>query len=197
MRCRSLIALLAGNLLLAASTGSSAPKAKVKSNPAVEIVTSLGKIEVELYPDRAPKTVENFLAYVKSGFYNGTIFHRVIADFMIQGGGYDAAYHKKPTRAAISNEADNGLKNDRGTLAMARTPDPHSATAQFFINVQNNEALNYRSKDAAGWGYCVFGRVTQGMDTVDKIRAVRTGAKGTFTKDAPLKEVVIQKTRRL
>jgi len=166
-----------------------------KKNPSVEMVTSMGTIQLELYPGKAPKSVANFLAYVKSGFYNGTIFHRVIADFMIQGGGFDAKYTKKPTRAPITNEADNGLKNDRGTLAMARTSDPHSATAQFFINVKDNDALNHKSKD--GWGYCVFGKVTKGMDVVDKIRAVQTGAGGPFPTDAPLKQVVIKKARVL
>jgi len=134
---------------------------------------------------------------VKSGFYDGTIFHRVIADFMIQGGGFDPKYTKKPTRAPVVNEADNGLSNQRGTIAMARTSDPHSASAQFFINVKDNEALNHKSKDLRGWGYCVFGRVTKGMEVADKIRSVATGAKGPFRTDAPLKEVLIQKARSL
>jgi peptidyl-prolyl cis-trans isomerase B (cyclophilin B) len=184
-------------VLLTGSLAGAAPKGKAKKNPMVEISTSMGNITVELYPDKAPKSVENFLGYVKSGFYNGTIFHRVIADFMIQGGGFDEKYGKKETKAAITNEAGNGLKNDRGTLAMARTPDPHSATAQFFINVKSNDALNHTGKDPAGWGYCVFGKVTKGMDVVDKIRNVPTGAGGPFAKDAPQKLVVIKKARVL
>jgi len=192
MRTSVTLALLAGFLILASPT-----EGLSKKNPSVEVVTSMGSIQLELYPGKAPKSVENFLAYVKKGFYNGTIFHRVISDFMIQGGGFDASYNKKPTRGPITNEADNGLKNDRGTLAMARTSEPHSATAQFFINVKDNDALNHKSKDGAGWGYCVFGKVTKGMDTVDKIRAVPTGAGGPFPKDAPLKQVVIKKARVL
>lgn len=171
--------------------------AGAKKNPRVELVTSLGTIQLELDAAKAPKTVQNFVDYVKAGFYDGTIFHRVIATFMIQGGGFDVKQQKKATRAAIKNEADNGLKNDRGTIAMARTPDPHSATAQFFINVKDNDALNHRSKDDEGWGYCVFGRVTKGMDVVDKIKAVPTGAKGQFDRDCPQKDVVIKKARLL
>jgi peptidyl-prolyl cis-trans isomerase B (cyclophilin B) len=198
-RTSALLAVLAAVALLAAPGAGLAQKGKSKSkkNPTVELATSMGSIRIELYPDKAPKTVENFLGYVKSGHYNGTIFHRVIADFMIQGGGFDGAYQQKATRAPITNEADNGLKNDRSTIAMARTGDPNSATAQFFINVKDNDMLNHRSKDQRGWGYCVFGKVVQGMDVVDKIRAVPTGPGGPFPTDAPQKQVVIKKARQL
>lgn len=156
--------------------------------PKVVFTTSLGAFTVELAPEAAPKTVANFLAYVQAGQYKGTIFHRVIGKFMIQGGGFTANGVEKPTRAPIPNEAQQalakGLKNVRGTLAMARTPDPHSATAQFFVNVVDNPFLDYPGQD--GWGYCVFGKVVQGMDTVDKIRDVKTGAG-----DVPVEPVVI------
>ncbi|MDA0631427.1 MAG: peptidylprolyl isomerase, partial [Proteobacteria bacterium] len=141
----------------------------------VEMTTTFGSITLELDSDKAPKTVENFLSYVNDGFYNGTIFHRVIDNFMIQGGGFDANMQQKPTADPIENEADNGLTNDRGTIAMARTMDPHSATAQFFINVKNNDFLNHSGKNMQGWGYTVFGRVVSGDDVLDKIRAVSTG----------------------
>ena len=144
------------------------------ANPQVVLETSKGTVVLELYPDKAPKTVESFLAYVESGFYDGTIFHRVIPDFMVQGGGYTPDMKLKPTRGAVRNEADNGLKNERGTVAMARTNDPHSATAQFFVNTVNNAYLNHRDKSTAGWGYTVFGKVVEGMDAVDAISAVKT-----------------------
>jgi peptidyl-prolyl cis-trans isomerase B (cyclophilin B) len=161
-------------------------------NPQVIIETSMGKIVLELYPDKAPKTVGNFLAYVKSGHYNGTVFHRVIPKFMIQGGGFTPDMKQKPTGQQITNEADNGLKNNRGTIAMARTQAPHSATAQFFINTVDNDFLNHRGKDQRGWGYAVFGRVVEGMDVVDAISQVKTGTKGRF-RDVPVEAVVTVK----
>ena len=148
------------------------------AGPQVRLDTSLGPIILELADDKAPKTVDNFLAYARDGFYNGTIFHRVIDGFMIQGGGFTADFQQKPTRAPVPNEADNGLKNLRGTIAMARTSDPQSATAQFFINVKDNPALDYRSSTPQGWGYAVFGKVIDGMEAVDKIRQTPTGAGG-------------------
>jgi cyclophilin family peptidyl-prolyl cis-trans isomerase len=161
--------------------------------PRVRMQTSLGDIVLELNPAKAPKTVKNFLTYVKAGFYDGTIFHRVIDGFMIQGGGFTADYRRKPTRAPVLNEADNGLKNLAGTIAMARTSDPHSATAQFFINVKNNAFLDHSAPTPRGWGYCVFGKVVSGMDTVDKIRRTPTGRGGPFAKDVPHTPVIIEK----
>lgn len=158
----------------------------------IRMQTSKGTIEIELDAAKAPATVENFLQYVKDGFYDGTIFHRVIDGFMIQGGGLEPGMKQKNTREPIKNEADNGLKNERGTLAMARTNDPHSATAQFFINVADNAFLNFRSATADGWGYCVFGRVTNGMDVVDAIRGVATTSK-SYYQDVPAEDVVIEK----
>ncbi|HEY1553342.1 MAG TPA: peptidylprolyl isomerase [Kofleriaceae bacterium] len=166
------------------------------SAPVVDVVTNLGAFAIQLDPARAPSTVENFLAYVDAKHYDGTIFHRVIPTFMVQGGGYDASYDKKPVRVAIMNEADNGVKNTRGTVAMARTGEPHSATSQFFVNVVDNAFLDFKSKDQQSWGYCVFGQVIDGIDVVDKIRAVPTGAAGPFAKDAPNQPVVIQSVRR-
>jgi peptidyl-prolyl cis-trans isomerase B (cyclophilin B) len=157
---------------------------------AVVLTTNHGKITIELDADKAPKTVDNFLAYVKSGHYDGTIFHRVISGFMIQGGGFEPGMKQKPTEEPIENEAANGLTNDCYTIAMARTNDPHSASAQFFINVKDNDFLNYSSPD--NWGYCVFGKVTDGTDVVDAIRKVRTGSKG-FHGDVPVEDVVIEK----
>jgi cyclophilin family peptidyl-prolyl cis-trans isomerase len=165
------------------------------ADPVVEVATNLGTFVIQLDPAKAPKTVENFLKYVESKHYDGTIFHRVISTFMIQGGGYDQNYEKKPTLPAIENEADNGLKNTRGSVAMARTGDPHSATAQFFVNVVDNGFLDHTAKDERGWGYAVFGRVTDGMDVVDKIKAVRTGPQGPFAKDVPEDPVVIKHIR--
>ncbi len=161
-------------------------------SPRVKIETNLGDIVLELNAEKAPKTVENFLRYVEEGHYQGTIFHRVIANFMIQGGGFTTDYSKKPTHAPIENEAYNGLRNERGSIAMARTGEPHSATAQFFINVLDNGSLNYRSKTPRGWGYTVFGKVVEGMNTVDKIRDVRTGRGGPFRSDAPQDKVIIE-----
>jgi peptidyl-prolyl cis-trans isomerase B (cyclophilin B) len=165
-------------------------------DPVVEVATSLGTFVIALDPAKAPKTVENFLRYVDARHYDGTIFHRVISTFMIQGGGYDESYDKKPVQVAVQNEAFNGLKNTRGTVAMARTGDPHSATAQFFVSVGDNKSLDHVAKDGAGWGYAVFGRVTEGMEVVDKIKAVKTGAHGPFSKDAPDDLVVIKQVRR-
>jgi peptidyl-prolyl cis-trans isomerase B (cyclophilin B) len=157
----------------------------------VEMTTTFGSITLELDSEKAPKTVENFLSYVNDGFYNGTIFHRVIDNFMIQGGGFDTNMQQKPTAEPIENEADNGLTNDRGTIAMARTMDPHSATAQFFINVKNNDFLNHSGKNMQGWGYAVFGRVISGDDVLDKIRAVSTGNLAGH-QDVPTESVIIE-----
>lgn len=156
----------------------------------VILKTNYGDITVELDFDKAPKTAENFAQYVKDGFYDGTIFHRVIDNFMIQGGGFEAGMKQKETRDNIENEADNGLTNDVGTLAMARTMDPHSASAQFFINIKDNDFLNHKSKDSQGWGYAVFGKVTAGMDVVDKIRGVATTMTGGH-QDVPAADVMI------
>jgi peptidyl-prolyl cis-trans isomerase B (cyclophilin B) len=160
--------------------------------PRVKLETSLGVIVLELTPDKAPKTVENFLQYVKDGHYDGTVFHRVINGFMVQGGGFTADMQQKPTRAPIQNEADNGLKNAPLTVAMARTMDPHSASAQFFINVADNTFLNHTQPTMNGWGYAVFGKVVAGADVVDKIRRVPTGSKGMF-QDVPNTPVTILK----
>jgi len=165
-------------------------------DPIVEVKTSLGTFVITLDPAHAPKSVENFLAYVDAKHYDGTIFHRVIPTFMAQGGGYDSSYEKRPTKAPVQNEADNGVKNTRGTVAMARTNDPHSATAQFFVNVVDNAFLDHTGKNDTGWGYAVFGRVTEGMDVVDKIKAVKTGSAGPFSKDAPQTPVVIENIKR-
>jgi peptidyl-prolyl cis-trans isomerase A (cyclophilin A)/peptidyl-prolyl cis-trans isomerase B (cyclophilin B) len=162
------------------------------ANPQVELKTNRGTIVIELYPDKAPATVENFLHYVKSGFYDGTIFHRVIPGFMIQGGGFTTTYEKKSTEKPIKNEADNGLKNEIGTVAMARTPDPHSATSQFFINVADNAFLDFRSPTMRGYGYAVFGKVIKGMDVVNQIATSPTGNGGPFPKDAPVNMVTIE-----
>ncbi|WP_349256045.1 peptidylprolyl isomerase [Streptomyces sp. YU58] len=157
----------------------------------VELTTNFGRIVLELNDAEAPKTAENFLSYVRAGHYDGTIFHRVINGFMVQGGGFTADMKQKPTQAPIQNEADNGLKNTEYTVAMARTGDPHSATAQFFINVSDNDFLNHTSKDMRGWGYAVFGRVTEGQDVVDRMKAVRTGSKGGH-QDVPTETLVIE-----
>ncbi len=162
-------------------------------HPQVTIQTSLGNIVVKLDREHAPGTVENFLRYVREGFYDNTIFHRVIRNFMIQGGGFTPEFERKQTYAPIRNEADNGLKNRRGTIAMARTGNPHSATAQFFINVVDNKPLDHTRPTLNGWGYTVFGKVVEGMDVVDKIRKTPTGAGGPFPGDVPLKPVVINK----
>jgi cyclophilin family peptidyl-prolyl cis-trans isomerase len=183
---RNFALALAAALLATATLKGETP---VK-NPSVVMKTSLGSVTMELYPDKAPETVKNFLQYVNDKFYDGTIFHRVIANFMVQGGGMDAANNKKPTRAPIKNEAANKLKNEVGTVAMARTNEPNSATAQFFVNVKNNGFLDYRDSSPQGIGYCVFGKVTAGMDVVEKIKAVPTGAQ-----DVPKTQVVIESIR--
>jgi peptidyl-prolyl cis-trans isomerase B (cyclophilin B) len=158
----------------------------------VKLQTSLGAITLELDGEKAPETVRNFLDYVKAGHYDNTIFHRVIDGFMIQGGGFAPGMKQKPTQSEIKNEANNGLKNLAGTVAMARTNEPHSASAQFFINVVDNAFLDHTSPTPNGWGYCVFGKVTEGMDVVDKIRKVKTGNKG-FHQDVPVEDVVIER----
>ncbi len=160
--------------------------------PSVLLKTNHGDITLELDAAKAPKSVANFLAYVKSGHYDGTIYHRVIDNFMIQGGGMTAGMKQKSTLDQIENEANNGLKNDRGTIAMARTSDPHSATAQFFINVNDNDFLNHTAPTPQGWGYAVFGKVSNGMDVVDKIKKVKTGNAG-YHQDVPTEDVVIEK----
>jgi cyclophilin family peptidyl-prolyl cis-trans isomerase len=165
-------------------------------NPKIEMDTTKGKIVLELYAHKAPKTVKNFLAYVDAGFYDGTIFHRVIPGFMIQGGGFTDDMKRKEARAPINNEADNGLRNERGTIAMARTSNPHSATAQFFINTKNNDFLNHKGKSPQGWGYAVFGRVAEGMAVVDTISGVKTGTRGPF-RDVPTDPVVITRVKRV
>jgi len=157
----------------------------------VLMTTTVGPITLELDTDNAPKTVDNFLSYVADGFYDGTIFHRVIDNFMIQGGGFTADMEQKDTKAPVENEANNGLRNNRGTIAMARTQDPHSATAQFFINVQDNDFLNYTGENIQGWGYAVFGKVTDGEDVLDKIRCVQTGGQGGH-QDVPIEPIIIE-----
>ncbi len=179
-------------LLLALLFGLSAAAWADTDNPRVRLVTNKGDIVLQLDRAKAPRTVENFLRYVQDGFYNGTLFHRVIDGFMIQGGGFSADFVQKPTRAPIINEADNGLRNTVGTIAMARTGDPHSATAQFFINVSNNEFLDFREKTPRAWGYAVFGRVVTGMEVVKAIKETRTGAGGMFPKDVPQEPIIIQ-----
>jgi peptidyl-prolyl cis-trans isomerase A (cyclophilin A) len=169
--------------------------AEGKKNPVVVMETSMGTVKMELFEAEAPISVKNFLEYTNSGFYNNTIFHRVIANFMIQGGGYSTSPKKKPTKAPIKNEAGNGLKNQRGTLAMARTGVVDSATAEFFINVVNNDFLNQRDKTQQGFGYAVFGKVVEGMDVVDKIAAVKTITRGF--PDVPEKQVVIKSIKVL
>ncbi|MCC5824966.1 peptidylprolyl isomerase [Alkalimonas sp.] len=158
----------------------------------VQLHTNYGVITLELFADKAPATVENFLSYVKDGFFDGTIFHRVIPGFMVQGGGFTSDMQQKPTKAAIKNEANNQVANTIGTIAMARTSDPHSATCQFFINVADNDFLNFRAENSQGWGYCVFGKVTAGMDVVEKITAVQTGRHGPHA-DVPTEPVVIER----
>ena len=196
MSLRSLALALAASLALAllVLTWSAASPSAQEANPVVLMETSLGTITIELYQDKAPKSVENFLAYVNSGFYDGTVFHRVISSFMIQGGGMTADLNRKATRGPIENEATNGLKNTRGTLAMARTADVNSATAQFFINPVDNAFLDHKSTNPSEFGYAVFGAVTEGMDVVDKIRSVPTGTRGPF-QDVPNEPVVIQSVR--
>jgi peptidyl-prolyl cis-trans isomerase B (cyclophilin B) len=170
---------------------------QAESNPQVKIQTNMGDIVLELYPEKAPKTVENFLNYVDTNFYDDTIFHRVIDGFMIQGGGFTQQFERKPTSPPVINEADNGLTNLTGTIAMARTPEPHSATAQFFINVADNAFLNHTNKTPRGWGYAVFGKVISGMNVVDKIRQIPTGAGGPFQRDVPKSPAIILSISRV
>jgi len=175
------------------STFSFATEIQMSDNtPKVKLTTNLGAIVIELDQEKAPETVANFLRYVKEGFYDGTIFHRVIPGFMAQGGGFDQNFEQKSTHEAIKNEADNGLKNERGTIAMARTPNPDSATAQFFINLKDNNFLNYSSPTPNGWGYAVFGKVVEGMDVVDKMAEVETGNRGMH-QDVPVEDIIIEK----
>lgn len=181
-------------MLVALQSAAAADQAAV--NPRVVLETAKGPIVIELFPQKAPATVKNFLAYVDTGFYDGTVFHRVIPKFMIQGGGLTADMHKKPTEKPVSNEADNNLKNTRGTVAMARTGEPHSATSQFFINIADNEFLDHRGKTPQGWGYAVFGRVAEGMAVVDAISGVKTSNSGMF-QDVPVEPVVIEKVQRV
>ena len=183
-----LLILLAAAFCLAGPAGAKSER----SHPVVRLTTSLGEIEIELFEDKAPKTTANFLAYVKAGHYDGTIFHRVINGFMAQGGGFTPDMQQKPTKSPVENEADNGLKNEAYTVAMARTQDPHSASAQFFINVKNNDFLDHKAKNLQGWGYCVFGKVVKGHGVVNKIKAVPTGSKGMFD-DVPREAVIIEK----
>jgi len=185
-------ALLAFALVLASATA-----ARAADTVNVVLETSMGNVTLELYPDKAPLTVENFLRYADDGFYDGTVFHRVIYGFMIQGGGYTPDYQRKHTQDAIRNEADNGLKNERGTIAMARTSDPDSATSQFFINHANNSSLDFRSRDPQGWGYAVFGKVTQGLDVVDAIAMVDTKVTGPGMQNVPARPVIIERVTRL
>jgi len=177
-----------------AAADSSTPSQgkSMSTSPRVKLQTNQGDIVIELNAEKAPNTVANFLNYVNSGFYDGTVFHRVINNFMIQGGGFEAGMKQKPTEAPVKNEADNGLKNNKYTIAMARTSDPHSATAQFFINVADNDFLNFTAPTSNGWGYAVFGQVVEGTEVVDKIKTVRTGNKG-FHQDVPVEDVVIEK----
>jgi cyclophilin family peptidyl-prolyl cis-trans isomerase len=191
---RVILVLLASGFTLTWTIGMTAEK--TTSNPSVRMTTNLGVIDIEIDAQRAPLSAANFLKYVDSGFYNGTVFHRVIPGFMIQGGGFQPGLKEKPTGAPVRNEADNGLKNQKGTLAMARTPDPDSATAQFFINVADNDFLNHRSKTPQGWGYAVFGKVTQGLDVVKKIETVATKTVGPH-ENVPAKDVVIEKVERI
>ena len=189
------ISLISALVVLAAVVPGDAEETS-KSNPKVVLDTSKGKIVIELFADKAPATVQNFLEYVDAKFYDGTIFHRVIPNFMIQGGGFTTDMNQKSTNDPIQNEADNGLGNQRGTLAMARTSDPHSATAQFFINNVDNDFLNFKSKTPQGWGYAVFGKVVDGIEVVDDVSAVKTKTQGMY-QDVPAEPVVINSARQL
>lgn len=180
-------------LLLLFATACGGEKNEVNKNPTVTFITSMGKFSLELYPDKAPISVENFLNYVNEGFYNNTIFHRVVPNFVIQGGGFSPTMkNKPPSNEPIQNEANNGLSNDLGTIAMARTSNPHSATSQFFINLKHNLVLNHRSTQGNNWGYAVFGQVIRGLDVVQKIGRVATTSK-SMHRDVPVEEVVLEK----
>lgn len=187
-----IFSLLRRNLICGAAIITMAPgMVFAQGAPRVEVATNLGNFTIELYPEKAPKTVANFLKYVEAKHYDGTIFHRVIPTFMIQGGGFTPNMTQKPTLVPVQNEANNRLPNLRGTVAMARTGDPHSATAQFFVNVADNDFLNFRAESGQGWGYCVFGKVIAGMEVVDKIKAVPTATAGTY-ENVPVTAVVIK-----
>jgi cyclophilin family peptidyl-prolyl cis-trans isomerase len=188
----SALSAVAVGMAMATASAADTPNtaASAAALPKVDLKTNMGDIVLELYPEKAPKTVDNFLKYVKEGHYKGTIFHRVIDGFMIQGGGYDKQLQERPTHAPVENEGKNGLKNANYTIAMARTGDPHSATAQFFINVNDNENLDYPAPD--GWGYCVFGKVIRGMDVVDKIKKLKTTERSDMFANLPEKQVVIE-----
>jgi cyclophilin family peptidyl-prolyl cis-trans isomerase len=188
--------LLTRILLAAVLLGAGALPA-LADNPRVVMETNLGKVTLELDPEKAPATVENFLRYVDEGFYPGTVFHRVIDGFMIQGGGFDKDFERRATHEPVQNEADNGLKNQRGTVAMARTGQPHSATSQFFINLVDNGFLNFKEKNRAGWGYCVFGKVVDGMEVVDKIAKLSTTARPNGMRDVPIEPPVITGMSRI
>ncbi|OXR49144.1 peptidylprolyl isomerase [Pusillimonas sp. T2] len=192
LACAALVALPAISAGPAIASSTSSQGSSMSANPKVKMQTNFGDMIIELNAEKAPKTVENFVAYVNDGFFDGTIFHRVINNFMVQGGGFEAGMKQKETRDPIENEANNGLRNDRYTLAMARTSDPHSATAQFFINVADNDFLNHTAPTSNGWGYAVFGKVVEGTDVVDKIKVVKTGSKG-FHQDVPTEDVIIEK----
>ena len=180
--------------LIAFALLASSALSALAANPMVELKTSQGDIVVEVFADKAPKSADNFIQYVKDGFYNGTVFHRVIDGFMVQGGGFDADMKQKSTRAPIENEARNGLRNEVGTLAMARTADPHSASSQFFINLVANTALDYPSRD--GWGYAVFGKVVKGLDVVETIAKLPTANRG-FHQNVPVESVIVNSARVL
>jgi cyclophilin family peptidyl-prolyl cis-trans isomerase len=191
------LTVVAASLLAAGCSKSddeAASDAAVKEtkNPVVSMKTNKGVITIELYPDKAPKSVENFLAYAESGFYDGTIFHRVIPAFMIQGGGYTSGLERKETRPPVANEANNGLKNQVGTVALARTSDPHSATSQFFVNVKDNAFLDFKSETPQGWGYTVFGKVIEGMDVVNAIEHTPTSDRGGAFQNLPEDQVIIE-----
>lgn len=189
----SKVTLITATLSLAAVAATGCTQSKNPSkNPRVVFETSAGDFTLELYPDKAPETVKNFLTYVEENFYQGTIFHRVIPDFVVQGGGFDAKMKKKETHPPVKNEADNGLRNTLGTVAMARTNDPNSASSQFFINLKDNDFLDHRDKSANGWGYCVFGKVIEGMDVVTKMGEVKTATVGPF-RDVPKTPITVEK----
>jgi len=173
------------------STATHAVDKNNMSTTTIKLTTNQGEITLELDAEKAPNTVKNFVTYVEEGFYEGVIFHRIISNFMAQGGGFTTDFKQKDTHSPIENEADNGLKNDRGTIAMARTSDPHSATGQFFINLVDNDFLNHSSKTSQGWGYAVFGKVTEGMDVVERIKSCETGFKGGH-QDVPVEDIIIE-----
>lgn len=190
---RKLFLVIFGLLSLNQLSFSAETKSLETKAPKIKLETTLGDITIQLNPNKAPISTENILGYVKDGFYDGTIFHRVIKGFMAQGGGFTTDYEQKPTKDPIKNEADNGLKNNRGTVAMARTPDPNSATAQFFINYSDNQFLDFTGPTPQGWGYAVFGEVIEGMDVVDQMATIPTGSAGPLPSDVPQTPIVINK----